>query len=396
MFLLTFIPLFLGSCSDYEDDVAWLKGMLQEACGHNEAARQLSFLMEKQGKSYQTIQGILGSNRPLFDATSTGTSTDFGAYFIVPYQNQDSIAGGVIFPLDMSKERNVWSKDAMLAVPTKLDAAYLNQLIPIERQYLYSQRFKTLREEGCSVLSTLTSFADTLKHRNIKIETGLSLRNFYQGTRSFSATNSIANVILNYDINSLLFYDDEDVTNEVVVYGLSARGLMSIVEDEFNKSPFYSTTKASHPAFHCISLQMYFHDNSSCSNIGPLIDEAINRVIMRVNAMSFYMAIQYTYQFVQMENNSTGGLNIPVTGGSGASQDNSSKKYVVPINIEENCNLTKTTAYHDKVFELLKVLGKVDGNLSSATISYEAFLDSVSSCDVEYSTMVCNYGGIMD
>lgn len=129
LFLLTFIPLFLGSCSDYEDDVAWLKGMLQEASGHNEATRQLSFLMEKQGKSYQTIQGILGGNRPLFDATSTGTSTDFGAYFIVPYHNQDSIAGGVIFPLDMSKERNVWSKDALLAVPTKLDAAYLNQVM---------------------------------------------------------------------------------------------------------------------------------------------------------------------------------------------------------------------------------------------------------------------------
>ena len=85
--------------------------------------------MEKQGKSYQTIQGILGGNRPLFDETSTGTSTDFGAYFIVPYHNQDSIAGGVIFPLDMSKERNVWSKDALLAVPTKLDAAYLNQVM---------------------------------------------------------------------------------------------------------------------------------------------------------------------------------------------------------------------------------------------------------------------------
>lgn len=31
--------------------------------------------------------------------------------------------------MDMSKERNVWSKDALLAVPTKLDAAYLNQVM---------------------------------------------------------------------------------------------------------------------------------------------------------------------------------------------------------------------------------------------------------------------------
>ena len=52
LFLLTFIPLFLGSCSDYEDDVAWLKGMLQEVSGHNEATRQLSFF---DGKTRQII-----------------------------------------------------------------------------------------------------------------------------------------------------------------------------------------------------------------------------------------------------------------------------------------------------------------------------------------------------
>lgn len=391
--LCIFLLLLLSnSCTDFEEDGIRLRGMLQEAGGQNEAARQLFYLMEKQDGTYQMFQNELAKNKPLFDETSTGASTDFGPYFIVPYMNNDTITGCVVYPLNINENKNVWSKDALLGVPKNLDVRYQNNIIPVERQYLYSKRFKTLREEGYDVSLGLASFADTLTHRNIRIETGLSLKNLYQGTRSFPADYSVANVILNYDIGSSLFYDDEDVSNEVVVYGLSAKGLMSIVEEEFNKSPFYSTTNVSHPSFHCISLQMNFYDKVY-SNIGPLIEEAVNRVIMRVNAMRFYMTTQYTYQFVQMANNSTGEPHIPETGGCGASQGDNSKKDVVPVKIAEDCNLTKTTVYYDKVSELLNVLRKIDGNLSSATTSYEAFLDKVSSCDVEYSTMICNYEG---
>ena len=166
---LFFLLLLSNSCTDIEEDEMHLRGMLQEAGGQNKAARQLFYLMEKQDGTYQMFQNELAKNKPLFNETSTGASTDFGPYFIVPYMNNDTITGSIIYPLNINENKNVWSKEASLDVPKNFDVGYQNNIIPVERQYLYSKRFKTLREEGYGVLSSLTAFADILDKKNLSI-----------------------------------------------------------------------------------------------------------------------------------------------------------------------------------------------------------------------------------
>jgi len=119
------VMLVIVSCQPERDNSRQFSFVRNEV--QNKVAQQLFSLMECQEGSYQRLQEKLGVYNPLFEYVDMGASSDFGPYYIIPYQDDnDSISGCIIYPVDeVLDDMEKRSFDGLLGNPIDFDSEYL-------------------------------------------------------------------------------------------------------------------------------------------------------------------------------------------------------------------------------------------------------------------------------
>ncbi len=242
-FFLCFVYCFalLASCQEDEDNWRY-SSSLNNAAVDNKAAQALSFLMQEQKDAYGKLKFVLGSNTPKFELTQTGSSSEFGPYFLFPYVNSGNvITGCVIVPMDEEKT-GMLSRKIMghIGMPIDMNAAYLNESISKFNRFLYSYNFKKWEDEGEKVMPILSQYAHDISENKVKVcreEIKAQFQNITRGHSRASSpyNNRLGDLYLNF---TLEYYKSPDKTDEVEVWALNPKTLEEIFQEAFR---YYET-----------------------------------------------------------------------------------------------------------------------------------------------------------
>lgn len=94
------VVLLMTACQDNEDYHRF-SSSLNTAAVDNKAAQAFLLLTHEQENAYEKIKNVWGTNTPRFDLMQTGSTSEFGPYFLFPYVNGENvISGSIIVPMD--------------------------------------------------------------------------------------------------------------------------------------------------------------------------------------------------------------------------------------------------------------------------------------------------------
>lgn len=375
---------------DNSQGLSYIAGKVQ-----NEVARQFFFLMERQEDSYERFKERLGTRNPLFEYADMGTSSDFGLFYIIPYQDDtDSINGCIIYPVDEEiREMERRSFLGKLGNPIDLDFDYLENEIPVTRRFLYSSYFLRWKQIGLNSSTRMNLFAQGLLEHNLYVPNSeLDIDKWSAKTRSLAYGANDVYVHIYYNTGR---YSGPQTG---VVYGLSVETLKNITRTNFLKSfGCVASFKVEHVGYCELEVVFSVTDRDILKyGMGDFyIDKAIKGIVYDCCQM-FYLdaTMQYTYRiptFISSDNTPpfvTGGTYIPPSKPSLNVDDGPE----VP-NFVEDCSNNMAMIKND-ILNILDSFGLARKDSVYNKSDFQSFLNSVYNDSVEYSSSYQQYQNV--
>lgn len=378
---------------------------LKEAAAGNPSALKLLRLLENQEGSLERLDYSLNGKQALFQYTTIGATTDFGAYYQIPYTNANGeVTGFIVYPVDEQIQDLASRKtDGTLGTPVSVDGDYLNTNIPITHRLLYASPLIEMKKQGLSVDSSLTSFAERISACPQKLSASdyISKEDKQMLTRTYVPGTAEGYVTLDYIMGT--YWGTNFTDDEVTVYGFSIKAFMDIVEKAFNNVGYWRVSNISH--FYYQKLVVVFkimNADMVYANWHPYMDDVMREIKNEVFKKQFTVTLQY---FMSLPDKSlietppssggsgTGSSGGNYTGGSTSGSSGNNDDLTQDTLRFVNDSLCPNREYIDSVKAVYELLGNTVGTIGHGTKKYEEYLKAIKDADVEYSTSLHNYDG---
>lgn len=397
------VVLLMTACQDNEDYHRF-SSSLNTAAVDNKAAQAFLLLTHEQENAYEKIKNVLGTNTPRFDLMQTGSTSEFGPYFLFPYVNGENvISGSIIVPMD-EEQADMSARKLMGSIGTPIDmnSVYLNERISKFSRFIYSYNFKKWEDDGEKVVSALSQYARAIDENKVKVtreEVIAQTSHVLQGkSRAYSLFDRVGDLRITFNLE---YYKAPARTDEVEVVALSSKTLEDIFQESFRYNEyatsmrFYRLSKG----YRLMTVQFLIMSEDFYAKY-PMefkVNHILERVRQKVYEKGFNITFQYTYSYPPQSvafpatGSGSGGSG---TGGSPTGSNPSKPKKNDEKNFVDDCSSPKVQ-YKEAVNALvdsMRVANTQDSDKHGITL--DEYLQKVKDAKIEYSTTLDKYPGL--
>lgn len=400
--------LMLTACQD-DEEVSRLSSSLNGAAVSNKAAQAFLSLMQEQEVSYARFAEILGGDTPRFELMQTGSTQEFGPFFLFPYVNDANVIDGcIIVPMDEDMS-DMSSRKLMgrIGTPVNMNSTYLNKKISVFSRYLYSYNFMKWDNGGERVAPLLSLFACEINEGQVKVseaEARVRVRTVMSGkNRTFSPYDRLGGLRIEF---SLEYYRSPSKTDEVEVVALNPKTFGEIVKDAFDfyEGTTYMRFSSFDKYYRLMGIQFYITTELfyTMHPIEASMSLILERIRQKIYEKGFNITFHYTYSyppqsvaFPQIGGGSVGGgTGGSGTGGSPTGSNPSKPKKKDEKNFVDDCS-SSNVQYKESVNTLVDSM-KIANTQGTGKhgITLDEYLRKVKDSKIEYSTTLDRYPGL--